>query len=210
MRFRDLVPLLLSAPLLLLPVSASTEDAVNIVRTTSDKVLERLTAQKSNLEQHPENLYGLIDELVIPHFDFPIMSRWVLGKQWKSATIEKQQEFIEQFKTLLVRTYAKALLEYSGQEIVYLPPESNPNSNLIIVKTEVAGDGTAHNIPINYRMHTSGGNWKVIDIAIDGVSLVGTYRGEFGSEIRKNGLDSLIQKLTERNSRLVGATAQNQ
>ena len=59
-------------------------------------------------------------------------------------------------------------------------------------------------------MHTSGGNWKVIDIAIDGVSLVGTYRGEFGSEIRKNGLDSLIRKLTERNSSLIGSTAQNQ
>jgi len=210
MRFRDFIIAFLVMPLLLLQANASTENAVDIVRTTSDKVIERLTAQKKDLEQHPEHLYGLIDELVVPHFDFPIMSRWVLGKQWNAATAEKQQEFIAQFRTLLVRTYAKALLEYSGQEIMYLAPESNPNSNLVIVKTEVAGNGSAHNIPINYRMHTSGGNWKVIDIAIDGVSLVGTYRGEFGSEIRKNGLDSLIRKLTERNSDPDNSTAQNQ
>ena len=210
MNLRGRFTVFLLSAIVSLTVYASAEDALVIVRTTSDKVIERLTAQKKDLEQHPENLYGLIDELVVPHFDFPIMSRWVLGKQWNSTTPEKQQEFIEQFKTLLVRTYAKALLEYSGQDIVYLPPESNPNSNLVIVKTEVAGDGSAHNIPINYRMHTSGGNWKVIDIAIDGVSLVGTYRGEFSSEIRKNGLDSLIRKLTERNANSVSTTAQTQ
>ena len=210
MKLRVAVITLLVMPLLFGQAHASTDNALEIVRTTSDKVIERLTAQKADLDKHPDHLYGLIDELVLPHFDFPIMSRWVLGKQWNATPVEQREEFIEQFKTLLVRTYAKALLEYSGQEIVYLSPESNPNSNLVIIKTEVAGNGSAHNIPISYRMHTSGGQWKVIDIAIDGVSLVGTYRGEFGSEIRKNGVDSLIRKLTERNSNLVSSNSRVQ
>ena len=208
MKLRAAIITILVMPVLLFQVHATTDDALDIVKTTSDRVIERLSADKSELEKHPERLYGLIDELVLPHFDFPIMSRWVLGKQWKSTPVEQQNEFIEQFKTLLIRTYAKALLEYSGQSINYLPPVSNPKSNLVIIKTEVAGDGTAHNIPINYRMHTSGGQWKVIDISIDGVSLVGTYRGEFGSEIRKNGVDSLIRKLTKRNSELVSSNDQ--
>lgn len=208
MKLRAAVITILVMPVLLLQAHASTDDALDIVKTTSDRVIERLSADKVELEKHPERLYGLIDELVLPHFDFPIMSRWVLGKQWNATPVEKQDKFVEQFKTLLVRTYAKALLEYSGQSIVYLPPVSNPKSNLIIVKTEVTGDGSAHNIPINYRMHTSGGKWKVIDISIDGVSLVGTYRGEFGSEIRKNGVDSLIRKLTQRNSELVSSNDQ--
>jgi len=208
MKLRVAVITLLLVPFLLSQVNASTDTALNIVRTTSDKVIERLSTQKADLDKHPEHLYGLIDELVLPHFDFTIMSRWVMGKDWNSTPVVKQEQFIEQFKTLLVRTYAKALLEYSGQEIVYLNPENNPNSNLIIIKTEVAGNGSAHNIPINYRMHSSEGQWKVIDIAIDGVSLVGTYRGEFGSEIRKNGVDSLIRKLTERNSDVTGSGSQ--
>ena len=208
MKLRAAIITILVMPVLLYQAHASTDEALEIVKTTSNKVIERLSSEKAELEKHPERLYGLIDELVLPHFDFPIMSRWVLGKQWNLTPVEKQNEFIEQFKTLLIRTYAKALLEYSGQSIVYLPPVSNPDSNLIIVKTEVAGDGSTHNIPINYRMHTSGGHWKVIDISIDGVSLVGTYRGEFSSEIRKNGVDSLIRKLTERNSELVSSNVQ--
>lgn len=205
MKLRVALMSLLLVPFLLNQAYASTDSALDIVRTTSDKVIKRLNAQKADLEKHPEHLYGLINELVLPHFDFPIMSRWVLGKEWNNTPVAKQDEFIEQFKTLLVRTYAKALLEYSGQKIVYLPPISNPKSTVVIVKTEVAGDGSAHNIPINYRLHSDDGQWKVIDIAIDGVSLVGTYRGEFGSEIRKNGVDSLIRKLTERNSELDGS-----
>lgn len=206
MKLRVAVITLLLVPFLLGQTFAyaSTDSALEIVRMTSDKVIERLTTQKTELEKHPERLYGLINELVLPHFDFALMSRWVMGKDWNTTPVEKQEQFIEQFKTLLVRTYAKALLEYSGQDIVYLTPDSKPNSKLVIIKTEVAGNGSAHNIPINYRMHSSGDEWKVIDITIDGISLVGTYRGEFGAEIRKNGVDSLIHKLTERNADLTG------
>lgn len=210
MKLRVAVITLLLVPLLMgqAYAYASTDSALDIVRTTSDKVIKVLSTEKKQLEEHPERLYGLINKLVLPHFDFALMSRWVLGKEWNSTPVEKQEQFIEQFKTLLVRTYAKALLEYSGQDIVYLTPDSKPNSKLVIIKTEVAGNGSSHNIPINYRMHSSGGEWKVIDIAIDGISLVGTYRGEFGAEIRKNGVDSLIHKLTERNADRSGPESQ--
>ena len=210
MKLRVAVITLLLVPLLMgqAYAYASTDNALDIVRTTSDKVIKVLSTEKTQLEKHPERLYGLINQLVLPHFDFALMSRWVLGKDWNSTPVEKQEQFIEQFKTLLVRTYAKALLEYSGQDIVYLNPDSKPNSKLVIIKTEVAGNGSTHNIPINYRMHSSGGEWKVIDISIDGISLVGTYRGEFGAEIRKNGVDSLIHKLTERNADRSGTESQ--
>ncbi len=108
--------------------------------------------------------------------------------------------------SLLVRTYARALLEYSDQEINYIPVESNPSSNLVVVKTEVQSPGS-NAVPIDYRMHVSDGEWKVVDIAVDGISLVATYRGSFSSEIRKNGIDSLITKLTERNDNLVSAVS---
>jgi phospholipid transport system substrate-binding protein len=184
------------------PVQANVADAEKIVRDTTTRVVDRLVAEKAQLDAHPERIYELIHELVIPHFDFASMSKWVLGKNWRDASESQRGAFVSQFQTLLVRTYAKALLEYSEEEIKFLPSETSPESNLIVVKTEVDQPGGTMPIPIHYRMHVSGGEWKVVDVSVDGVSLVSTYRGSFASEIQKGGLDALIAKLTERNQKL--------
>jgi phospholipid transport system substrate-binding protein len=199
---------ILIMPLLLMMgmAQANTQSAEDIVKATADQVISRIADNRDNLDAHPEQIYDLINELVIPHFDFTSMSKWVLGKNWRQASDTQREKFINQFRTLLVRTYARALLEYSDQEINYMPVESNPNSNLVVVKTEVQSPGS-NAVPINYRMHISDGEWKVVDIAVDGISLVATYRGSFSSEIRKNGIDSLITKLTERNDNLVSAVS---
>jgi len=209
MQLRVVVVALLLTLAVFSNVYANTSSAEDVVRSTSESVIQVLNTQKEDLEQHPEHLHDLIHELVVPHFDFPIMSRWVLGKVWNKTGEDQQQAFITQFKTLLVRTYAKALMEYSDEKISFLPVDNDPNSNLVVVKTLVTGDGSSDATPMNYRMHISGGDWKVIDISVDGVSLIGTYRGSFGSEIRKNGIDSLIQKLTERNERLNSEAVRN-
>jgi phospholipid transport system substrate-binding protein len=183
---------------------ANTQSAEDIVKATADQVISRIADNRDVLDEHPEQIYGLINELVIPHFDFTSMSKWVLGKNWRQASDIQREKFVNEFRTLLVRTYARALLEYSDQQINYLPVESNPNSNLVVVKTNVQSTGS-NAVPIDYRMHVSDGEWKVVDVAVDGISLVATYRGSFTSEIRKNGIDSLITKLTERNDTLVSA-----
>lgn len=184
---------------------AAAASAEEVVRQTTDQVTARLKAQKPELEAHPERIYGLIQELVVPHFDFASMSKWILGRAWSGATSEQRDQFIAQFRTLLVRTYAKALLEYSSEAIRFMPTEQNPESNLVMVKTEVAQSGGGAPIPINYRLHVTDGNWKVVDVTVDGVSLISTYRGSFASEIQKSGLDTLISKLVERNAKLASA-----
>jgi phospholipid transport system substrate-binding protein len=183
-----------------LAVAASSPEAV--VKETSDGVINRIETQRAALEANPEQVYELVNELVIPHFDFVSMSKWVLGKNWKSASESQRTEFIEQFKTLLVRTYARALLEYSGQEIKYFPAEQKPDSNLAVVKTELTSGAGAQPFPVAYRMHQANEQWKVVDVAVDGVSLVSTYRGSFASQIKKEGFDSLIQKLADKNDKL--------
>jgi len=178
---------------------AAAETAGDVVKNTSSRVLERLEIEKAQLDAYPGRIYELINELVIPHFDFFSMSRYVLGTAWRSATEQQQQVFVEQFKTLLVRTYANALKQYSENEIVYHPEQTSEGSPLVVVRTEVKGAKGANSIPIHYRMHSVDGAWKVVDVSVDGVSLVSTYRGSFASEIRKNGLDALISQLTRRN-----------
>lgn len=182
-----------------LAIAAQSPDAV--VKETSSGVISRIESDRAALEANPEGVYDLVNELVVPHFDFISMSRWVLGKSWKTASAEQRTDFVEQFKTLLVRTYARALLEYSGQEVKYFPVEQKPNSKLAIVKTELTSEGSQP-FPIAYRMHQKSEAWKVIDVSVDGVSLISTYRGSFTSQIKKEGIDSLIQKLVDKNDRL--------
>ena len=186
---------------------AATKSAEEVVKITADSVIERLTAERTELEAHPEKLYSLINELVIPHFDFVSMSKWVLGRNWRDASAAQQEQFVGEFRTLLVRTYAKALLEYSNETINYIPVENNPDSNIVVVKTEIHQPGTRP-VAINYSMHVSGGEWKVVDVTVDGISLVATYRGSFASEIRKSGMDALIAKLSERNTTATNVATQ--
>ena len=196
-----LYPLLLCLFISGVPVQAGAPTAEEIVKTTADQVIARLKMDREELNARPERIYGLVDELIIPHFDFTSMSKWVLGQNWRKATPAQQESFTVQFRTLLVRTYAKALLEYSNNEITYYPVQSNPDSNLVVVKTDVAQTGSSK-IPINYTMHVKDGEWKVVDVAINGISLVSTYRGSFATEIRTNGLDSLISQLIDKNNKI--------
>ena len=187
-------------------VAAQSPDEV--VKQTADGVFNRIEQDRALLEQNPELVYELVNELVIPNFDFISMSKWVLGKNWKSASETQRSAFIEQFKTLLVRTYARALLEYSGQKIKYFPVEQNPKSNLAVVKTELISSG-AKPFPVSYRMHQKNEGWKVVDVAVDGVSLVSTYRGSFATQIKKNGFGSLIEELIAKNEKLASNLTSN-
>jgi len=191
--------------LLFSSAQATVQTAGEVVMNTANEVLARVTSEREAIDADPGRIYHLVNDIVIPHFDFVSMSKWVLGKKsWHGASESQRELFIGEFRTLLVRTYAKALLEYAHQEIEYLPEESNPNSNLVVIKTKIQQSGTSA-VPIDYRMHLSGGEWKVVDIVVDGVSLILTYRGSFASEIRKNGLDALIRKLSQRNDAMVNA-----
>lgn len=191
---------LLALSLLANSALAAAHPAQEVVKGTASRVIERLQAEKQELQQNPEKIYALVHELIIPHFDFKSMSKWVLGRNWRSASEAQQEQFTEEFQTLLIRTYARALLEYSDQKIEYAPVRENPDSNLVTVRTEVQQPG-GQAIPINYTMHIKDGEWKVVDVSVNGVSLVSTYRGSFASEVRRGGMETLLSKLAERNAK---------
>ena len=175
------------------------EEPQQLVQTTSDQVLARLKKEHDKLQKNPDQIYPLVEDLVLPHFDFTKMSQWVLGVNWRSASDDQKARFTEQFRTLLVRTYAKALLEYTDQKINYLPFHAEGDAKSVVVRTEIVQPG-GQNIPVYYSMYRKGDEWKVYDISIDGASLVTTYRTSFAEDIRQSGLDKLIVRLVEMNS----------
>jgi len=177
---------------------ATENSAEEVVRTTTQQVLDVLRKEGDQLKGDSQRLYQLIDDLILPNFDFVKMSSRVLGRYWRKASKQQQQAFIEQFQGLLVRTYAQALIDFRDQEIEILHTTTGANNPTVVHSriNQVAGPA----IPINYRMLLQGDKWKVFDVTIDGVSLVTNYRATFSQEIKRNGLDGLIKRLAAKNS----------
>ena len=186
--------------LLSAPVFAAKEPQI-LVQETSQLMLAKLKQEKELLKAEPNRIYGLVNEIIIPHFDFEYMSQMVLAKYWRAASALQRQAFTEEFKQLLVRTYATSLNEYADQNIIYLPFRSGSNSEQVTVKTEIEQPG-GFPVPIDYRLHQNSGSWKVFDVVIDAVSLVTNYRSSFASQVRRGGIDGLIETLAQRNSKL--------
>ncbi|MFZ5467126.1 MAG: MlaC/ttg2D family ABC transporter substrate-binding protein [Pseudomonadota bacterium] len=170
-----------------------------LVRATSDKVLEAIKQNREQLKSDPQLVYRIVDELVLPHFDFEAMSKLVLGVNWRRATSAQQAAFTREFRTLLVRTYAKSLAEYDEQGIRYLPmrPESDPGE--ATVRTEIQPKA-GPSIPVDYRLRKTDRSWKVFDVSIDAVSLVTNYRTTFAQDVQRIGMDGLIKQLQRRNA----------
>lgn len=179
-------------------VAADQEQARRLVIDTSDRVLAALSAEKERLKKEPQHVYDLVDQIVLPHFDFDRIARWALGKYVRQASPAQLERFTREFRTLLVRTYASALNEYTNQKIDYPPLRGASGSDEVTVHTEVAQPG-AFPIPIDYDLYLKDGTWKVYDVKVDSVSLVANYRTSFYSEIRMKGLDALIDSLAQRN-----------
>lgn len=178
---------------------ATTMSATEFVQSTSQQILDRIALDRSKIDAQPTHIYSLIDELLLPHIDFQRMSRSVLGKYWLTATEKQREQFVSEFRVLLVRTYSTALLEYRDQAINYLPVRAEPEATDVTVRTEIRrSNGPA--IPISYDLYSTDGHWLVYDVSIDRVSLVTNYRSSFSTQIRRGGLENLLQQLHERNA----------
>lgn len=179
---------------------AAIEHPQQMVRATGDRIMAELIERQTELEADPAQIYLVVERTVLPHFDFRRMSQSAMGRFWRQASEEQKTDITEQFRELLVRTYATALLGYSGQQIEYLPVKYQAGDERAMIPTRIAANN-APPIPINYRLRLDDDQkWQVYDVVIDGASLITTYRSQFAAVIRRQGIDGLIARLVEQNS----------
>jgi phospholipid transport system substrate-binding protein len=183
--------------LVALPVMAAS-DPEQLVRQTSGSVMAEIRANSATYKSDPQKVYKLVDELVLPHFDFAAMTDLALGRYKDEVSAEQRPAIVAEFRQLLVRTYSSALFEFTAEEMIYLPMEGNEAEGMVIVRTEIE-QGGGFPIPINYTLRLGGEGWKVFDVSVDEVSLVTNYRSSFARAIKKNGVDGLIKTLQDRN-----------
>jgi len=168
-----------------------------LIRSTSEKLLGEFTANRSAYEADHKSLYQMVNDVAIPHFDFDRMTKIVLGKHYKGATAEQRSTFSNEFKTLLVRTYAQALFQYSDEKIKYIPAVAYRDDMIVREEIDV---GAAVPVRLEYFLGRKDDAWKVYDVRIDGISLVTTFRKSYNITIRRKGLPVLIADLQKKNS----------
>jgi phospholipid transport system substrate-binding protein len=173
----------------------ATPDA--LIKQVSTEVIDTIKGDKALQGGDVSKIVALVDSKVMPHVNFQRMTASAVGRNWRSATPEQQKRLQEEFKTLLVRTYAGALTQVKDQTVQMKPLRAAAEDTEVVVRTEVKGKGEP--IQLDYRLEKADAAWKIYDVNVLGVWLVEQYRNQFAQDINAGGIDGLIGKLAERN-----------
>jgi len=180
--------------------AAPDASADEFIKRLTDELLATVKADKSILSGDINKISALVDQRVMPHVNFQRMTASVVGPGWRQATPEQQKRLQEEFKALLVRTYAGAVNQVTDQTIVVKPLRASPEDKEVIVRTEVRGKGDP--TQLDYRVEKAPdapSGWRIYNLNVLGVWLVDNYRTQFAAEVNAKGVDGLIASLAERN-----------
>ena len=185
--------------LLLILGSAQAQEAPDVlVQRVTLETVDLISKDKEIKAGSRAKLIDLIDAKVVPHFNFTSMTALAMGQHWNKATPEQKKRLTEEFRILLVRTYASALAAYSTQKFDFRPLRAKPSDTDVTVQVRVVQQG-AQPVPIDYAMEKTPAGWKVYDVQVGGVSLVANYRTEFANAVRSSGIDGLLKDLENKN-----------
>ncbi|CAN7476029.1 ABC transporter substrate-binding protein [Rhizobacter sp. LjRoot28] len=172
-----------------------TPDA--LVRQVSGEVLDAAKADKSIQSGDLARISALVESKVLPHVNFVRMTSKTIGPQWNKATPEQKKKVQEEFRTLLLRTYAGALSQVQDQTVEVRPVRDVSDESNVLVRSEIRGKGQP--IQLDYRLEKAGDSWKIWDVNVSGLWLVTTYQGQFKPVVSQSGIDGVIKMLEDLN-----------
>ena len=178
-----------------------------LVKNVTLEVIDIIQKDK-DYQKDKKKIIGLINAKVLPHFNFQAMTASAVGRNWDKATAEQKARLAEEFKTLLVRTYASAIASYSTQKFEFRPLRAKPTDTDVTVNVRILQSGTEP-MTLDYDMEKRPAGWKVWDVRVGGISLVANYRTEFDNVVREKGVDGLVKALQAKNSSLDQRDAAN-
>ncbi|MFH2133788.1 MAG: ABC transporter substrate-binding protein [Pseudomonadota bacterium] len=172
----------------------STPDG--LIMATVREVLEVVKQDKTIVEDQPR-LQTLVDEKILPHFDFTRMTQLAVGRPWRMATKEQKEALVREFRAMLVRTYTKVFSTYPDPEVEVKSARLLDENEATVRSIIRVSDGRV--VTVDYEMRKKDGGWKAFDVTVEGISMVTSYRGSFADEIKQVGIDGLIKTLSEKN-----------
>jgi phospholipid transport system substrate-binding protein len=181
-------------------VSKAAQPADAFIRGLTDEVMGTVKQDKTLQTGDLRKVIALVDAKILPHVNFQRMTASAVGKNWRTATPDQQKRLQDEFKTLLVYTYAGAVAQIRDQVVEVRPMRAQADDADVVVRTVVKGKGEP--ISLDYRLERAGDGWKIYDVNVLGAWLVQTYQSSFAQEVSASGMDGLIAKLSERNKQL--------
>lgn len=182
-------------------IAFAVQSPTVFVQNTSNQMLSELQKNQANLKTNPGIVYNIVHRILLPHADLATMSKMAVGRTaWLNASPTDRQAFIQQFTTNIIRTYAAALASYSNQTVQVFPIRGGwSGQSQVNVNTQIMQqDGPP--IPVSYHLALQGGQWKVTDFSVEGVSLIQNYRAQFANALSSGNLASLTAQLSQHNA----------
>lgn len=170
---------------------------VPMLEGSANQIIQTLKDNKSTLKSNKQVVYGAIQRYLLPHVDLEGMSRSVLGRQaWMKASPDEKRKFTAAFTQLVIRTYATPLAEYSGETIQFLPVRGSTDGRFLRVNSVISRP-SGQTIPLSYNLVSKNGEWKVYDLSVEGVSLLQSFRSQFGEVLQNASMDDLIKQMNQ-------------
>ncbi|TAK83670.1 MAG: ABC transporter substrate-binding protein [Betaproteobacteria bacterium] len=180
------------------PALAEELSPEDLVKKVTSDVLAAVKSDKELAAGDKQKALKLAEEKVLPLIDFQEATRLAVGRAWRQASPEQKKKLVEEFRSMLVRTYSNAIGTYQGQTMKVLPSRTKPGDTEATVRNQYIRPG-AKPVAVEYQMHKTDQGWKIYDITVEGISLVITYRSEFDQVVKQDGIDGLIKRLREKN-----------
>jgi phospholipid transport system substrate-binding protein len=201
MKIYNKVILVFSAVFLLLNVSFAASSPIPTMQATADKVIAALKSNQAKLKNNPAIANGIVTKYLLPLVDERSMAQAVLGRTaWNSATAAQQNEFIQQFRILVVRTYAAAFSSFTNESVQFKPVRGNlASQSFIQVQSNIISKERPP-IAVNYSLAQQNSGWKIIDFSVEGVSMVQSFHSQFASQLSSSGVAGLIKALKAHNN----------
>lgn len=194
---------LLAVASLLLPVATGAQETAPdvLVKNVTTEVLDVIRRDEAIRSGDTRRAMALVDEKVLPHFNFERMTALAVGRDWNKATPDQKKALTAEFRTLLVRTYSNSLTAYRNQTVDFKPVRADAGATDVVVRTQINQPG-GKPLMLDYSLEKTASGWKVYDVTVGGVSLVTNYRDSFAQQVRSNGIDGLIKALQAKNRSL--------
>ena len=182
---------------------AAVQDPVQLLRSIADDMIKGLKANQNKLKADPHIAFDLANRYVVPHADISVMSRRVIPPTtWDHATPEERSEFQAQFTQTLVRTYASSLTAYRNQSVQFYPVRGGyTDKKLVEVRSDITSPSDNQPINVNYRLIREGDDWKIVDMSVDGVDMLDSFRSQFDEILSRKNMHELIQQMIAHNHR---------
>jgi len=200
--FYPVIYVILTLFLFAAQAAQAKEEPDELLKRVTQELITALKEHDQALRQHPDEIYPIVDKILVPYVDWHAMAQWVIGRNaWMQATEKQRSQFSEEFKNLLIRTYASTLRAYNNQSIEYLPVRGGISGKSRIQISSLIKEPGKEPIRVSYRMADKGDSWKVYDITIEGVSLLKGFHSQFETDLQQEGIDGLIQRLHQHNEK---------